>query len=143
MNLFLENLRLLTAPDAMTVEQRAAAAALEPYYERAKAAFGLDFANEFTQNIHKRMKTSPIISMREEEGWVEVTYHLSKHMYQPLVENLMKHRRNGTSCILTQTNEEAAILVALLRKQGINSKLIQSMDTANSYSLWMVFISGT
>lgn len=47
MNLFLENLRLLTAPDAMTVEQRAAAAALEPYYERAKAAFGLDFANEF------------------------------------------------------------------------------------------------
>lgn len=74
------------------------------------------------------MKTSPIISMREEEGWVEVTYHLSKHMYQPLVENLMKHKRNGTSCILTQTNEEAAILVALLRKQGINSKLIQSMD---------------
>lgn len=88
----------------------------------------VDFANEFTQNIHKRMKTSPIISMREEKGWVEVTYHLSKHMYQPLVENLMKHKRNGTSCILTQTNEEAAILVALLRKQGINSKLIQSMD---------------
>lgn len=74
------------------------------------------------------MKTSPIISMRKEEGWVEVTYHLSKHMYQPLVENIMKHKRNGTSCILTQTNEEAAILVALLRKQGINSKLIQSMD---------------
>ena len=45
--MILENLRLLTAPDAMTVEQRAAAAALEPYYERAKAAFGLDFANEF------------------------------------------------------------------------------------------------
>ena len=88
----------------------------------------VDFANEFTQNIHKRMKTAPIISMREEEGWVEVTYHLSKYMYQPLVENLMKHRKNGTSCILTQTNEEAAILVALLRKQGINSKLIQSMD---------------
>ena len=88
----------------------------------------VNFANEFTKNIHKRMKTSPIISMREEKGWVEVTYHLSKHMYQPLVENLMKHKRNGTSCILTQTNEEAAILVALLRKQGINSKLIQSMD---------------
>lgn len=88
----------------------------------------VDFANEFSQNIHKRMKTAPIISMREEEGWVEVTYHLSKYMYQPLVENLMKHRKNGTSCILTQTNEEAAILVALLRKQGINSKLIQSMD---------------
>lgn len=95
----------------------------------------VNFANEFTKNIHKRMKTSPIISMREEEGWVEVTYHLSKHMYQPLVENLMKHRRNGTSCILTQTNEEAAILVALLRKQGINSKLIQSMDGFHFWNL--------
>lgn len=95
----------------------------------------VNFANEFTKNIHKRMKTSPIISMREEEGWVEVTYHLSKHMYQPLVENLMKHKRNGTSCILTQTNEEAAILVALLRKQGINSKLIQSMDGFHFWNL--------
>ena len=95
----------------------------------------VNFANEFTKNIHKRMKTSPIISMREEKGWVEVTYHLSKHMYQPLVENLMKHKRNGTSCILTQTNEEAAILVALLRKQGINSKLIQSMDGFHFWNL--------
>lgn len=49
-------------------------------------------------------------------------------MYQPLVEHLLQSRGNGTSCILTQTNEEAAILVALLQKQGINSKLIQSMD---------------
>lgn len=95
----------------------------------------VNFANEFTQNIHKRMKTSPIISKREEEGWVEVTYHLSKHMYQPLVENLMKHKRNGTSCILTQTNGEAAILIALLRKQGINSKLIQSMDGFHFWNL--------
>ena len=30
--------------------------------------------------------------------------------------------------MLTQTNEEAVILVALLRKYGINSKLVQSMD---------------
>ena len=49
-------------------------------------------------------------------------------MYQPLVENLIRHRGEGTSCVLTQTNEEAVILVALLRKRGINSKLIQSMD---------------
>ena len=30
--------------------------------------------------------------------------------------------------MLTQTNEEAGILTALLRKHAINSKLIQSMD---------------
>ena len=54
-------------------------------------------------------------------------------MYQPLVENLMCHRGGGTSCVLTQTNEEAVMLVALLHKQGINCKLIQSMD---GFSFW-------
>lgn len=49
-------------------------------------------------------------------------------MYQPLVEELLHQRGSGTSCVLTQTNEEAVILTALLRKHAINSKLIQSMD---------------
>lgn len=88
----------------------------------------VDFANEFLRIIDKRMKSTPIISMREEDGWVEVTRHQSKYMYQPLVDNLLLHRGKGTSCILTRTNEEAVILMALLQKHGINSKLIQSMD---------------
>ncbi|MDD3041097.1 RecQ family ATP-dependent DNA helicase, partial [Bacteroides sp.] len=88
----------------------------------------VDFANGFLRTIDNRIKSTPIISMRKEEGWVEVTRHQSKYMYQPLVENLLQHRDKGTSCVLTQTNEEAVILMALLRKQGINSKLIQSMD---------------
>ncbi len=86
------------------------------------------FANEFLKLINKRMKSMPIISMREENGWVEVTRHQSKYMYQPLIEKLLQHRDKGTSCVLTQTNEEAVILMALLRKHGVNSKLIQSMD---------------
>lgn len=89
----------------------------------------VNFANEFVRSISKRMKSTPIISMRKEDGWVGVTRHQSKYMYQPLVEELIHYRKDGsTSCVLTQTNEEAVILVALLRKHGINSKLIQSMD---------------
>ena len=88
----------------------------------------VNFANGFLKNISDRMKSSPIVSMRREDGWVEIIRHQSPYMYQPLVENLIRHRGEGTSCVLTQTNEEAVILVALLRKRGINSKLIQSMD---------------
>lgn len=80
------------------------------------------------KTINKRIKSTPIISMRKEKGWVEVIRHHSTYMYQPLVENLLQHKDKGTSCILTQTNEEAVILIALLRKHGINSKLVQSMD---------------
>ena len=88
----------------------------------------VSFANGFLKAIDKRMKSTPITSMREEAGRVEVTHYQSKYMYQPLVDCLIRHKEKGTSCVLTQTNEEAVILMALLRKQGINSKLIQSMD---------------
>ncbi len=88
----------------------------------------VSFANEFAKNITQRMKTSSIISMKNSDGWVSVTYHLSMYIYQPIVDNLIKNRGLGSSCILTQTNEEAVIMVALLRKYGIKCTLIQSMD---------------
>ena len=88
----------------------------------------VSFANEFAKNITQRMKTSSIISMKNSDGWVSVTYHLSMYIYQPIVDNLIKNRGLGSSSILTQTNEEAVIMVALLRKYGIKSTLIQSMD---------------
>ena len=74
------------------------------------------------------MKSTPIVSIREEEGWVEINHHASKYMYQPLVENMIAHKGRQRTCVLTQTNEEAVIIVALLRKHGIQSKLIQSME---------------
>lgn len=85
-------------------------------------------ANEFVKGIHGRMKTSMIVSKRDDEGWVGVTYHNSPMMYLPLVEELIRKKKGGTSCVLTQTNEEAVTLVALLRRHGVDSKLVQSMD---------------
>lgn len=87
------------------------------------------FANDFLKRINIRMKSSPIVSMRTELGTVEVTRHASRFMYKPLVEDLIHHMESGTSCILTRTNEEAVIVAALLRKHGINCKLIQTMDS--------------
>ncbi|MFR1236759.1 MAG: RecQ family ATP-dependent DNA helicase [Barnesiella sp.] len=89
----------------------------------------VNFANGFLKGIDKRMKSTPIISMRKENGWVGVVRHRSKYMYQPLVEDLILHHKDGgSSCVLTQTNEEAVIVMALLRRYDINSKLVQSMD---------------
>ena len=88
----------------------------------------VDFANVFVSGIRGRMKSDPIISMSRNEGLVCIRHHVSHTMYQPLVNDLLAHRGEGSVCVLTQTNEEAAILVALLRKHGLNSKLVQSMD---------------
>ena len=86
------------------------------------------FANSFANIISRRIKSTPIVAVRKEEGRVELNHHASKYMYQPLVENLIAHKEGHTSCVLTQTNEEAVIIVALLRKHGIKSKLVQSME---------------
>ncbi len=109
------------------------------------------FSNSFAQCIGRRMKTTPIAPVRSENGLVVVTRHTAQYMYQPLVSNLIASsvpsglpagkpapssvpsgfpagKPARTTCVLTQTNEEAAIVVALLRKHGIQSKLIQSMD---------------
>lgn len=88
----------------------------------------VNYANNFVKSIKDRMKSRPIISMSSEVGSVSITQHASTYMYQPLVDDLMNHRGRGTMCVLTQTNEEAVIMVALLRKHNLKSKLIQSMD---------------
>ncbi|MGN1229468.1 MAG: RecQ family ATP-dependent DNA helicase [Prevotella sp.] len=89
----------------------------------------VSFANVFVSGIRERLKYAPLVSMNNIDGFVSIHHHLSHTMYQPLVEDLMSHHHSqGTKCILTQTNEEAIILVALLRKQGLSSKLVQSMD---------------
>jgi len=93
----------------------------------------VNYANSFVNMISGRMKHTPIIPVRNYVGQVELTLHESKFLYSPIVKNIMQNKVGGTSCILTQTNEEAAIIVALLRKNGINGKLIQSMD---GFSFW-------
>lgn len=88
----------------------------------------VEFANDFAGAIKNRMKSRPIISMSSETGSVSITKHSSSCMYQALVDDILKHRGAGSMCVLTQTNEEAVIVVALLRKYNLKSKLIQSME---------------
>ena len=86
------------------------------------------FANGFLSRIDGRIKSSPIRSMSHEAGWVEITRHQSEIMYEPLVEKLRRNRISGEStCVLTQTNDEAVIVAALLRARGVECKLIQDM----------------
>lgn len=88
----------------------------------------VDFANAFSHRIRGRLKRTPIISKNHMFGGVSVHHFSSSNMYVPLVGELVSRHFDGTIGLLTQTNEEAVILLALLRSRGINSKLIQSAD---------------
>lgn len=95
----------------------------------------VDAANDFAKCISQRIKTTPIVSMSNEDGCVKVVEHLSfdiNHkpifMYLPVAEEITNRQHNGSCCLLTQTNEEALIMLALLNKYEVKAKLIQSMD---------------
>lgn len=119
-------LRLLKESDARLIE-------MTENYRSSRHV--VDFANVLVNRIAGRMKTEPIVSMNHKDGAVFIRHHVSNKMYRPLVEDLLSHRREGSTCVLTQTNEEAVILVALLRKHGLNSRLVQNMDGFRFYNL--------
>ena len=70
-------------------------------------------------------------------------------MYQPILEEVMRllgnnapkgtdealDKKSETISILTQTNEEAVIMLALLHSHGIKAKLVQSMDGLQFWNL--------
>lgn len=88
----------------------------------------VDFANAFARGIRHRMKRTSILSVKQDEGTVVVRHHVSCLMYQRIASDLLAKRANGTMCVLTHSNEQAVIMNSLLRKQGLNSKLIQSTE---------------
>lgn len=115
----------------------------------------VDTANDFARNIRQRIKSTPIISMSQEDGEVRIVKHpyeiLEKkvYMYQPILEDVTRllgsnaskeadassRKKNETISILTQTNEEAVIMLALLHSHGIRAKLVQSMDGLRFWNL--------
>lgn len=112
-------------------------------------------ANDFARNIRQRIKSTPIISMSQEDGEVRIVKHPYEiqekkvYMYQPILEDVTRllgsnaskeadassRKKNETISILTQTNEEAVIMLALLHSHGIKAKLVQSMNGLRFWNL--------
>lgn len=88
----------------------------------------VDVSNQFVKKIAHRMKSSPCVSVNKEVGMVSIIQYKSENMELPLVKQVKETYHNERACILTNTNDEAARLVGLLLKQGINAKLIQSAN---------------
>ena len=115
----------------------------------------VEAANDFARNIRQRIKSAPIISMSQEDGEVRIVKHPYEiqekrvYMYQPILEDVIRlqtsnnqkatdgssDKKNETISILTQTNEEAIIMLALLHSHGIKAKLVQSMDGLRFWNL--------
>ncbi len=80
----------------------------------------VDYANRFVQQIPNRMKQTPIAAVSQEHGFVDISAD-----FHSLTEGL---KCDGTTAVLTITNEQTLQVAHLLRQQGLHVRLIQATD---------------
>ena len=88
----------------------------------------VSFANHFVNTISDRMKKEDIHAVSDNNGEVRMIRHIGANMEAALVEDLMSSNSAGTTCILTNTNQEALLVLGILKHRNIPAKLIQSID---------------
>lgn len=96
----------------------------------------VDFSNAFVSKIKARLKTHALTAVRNDTGSVRLVSHTSEHFEEALVKGIISDlscgKLSGSCAVLTNTNEEAFTLCAMLKKTGVAVSLIQSQKASVS-----------
>ncbi len=95
----------------------------------------VSFSNQFVRTIEGRIKQIPIEANQTDNGEIKIVRYKNGNLITPLVEDIIATGLSGTTCVLTQKNEEAFQVAGLLTKNGLQSKLIQSNDSFSLFNL--------
>lgn len=95
----------------------------------------VSFANQFVKAISARMKEEDINAVKDSKGEVKMIKHSGSNMETALVNDLLSVNTDGTTCILTNTNHEALLILGILKQKNIPAKLIQSIDGFDMYDI--------
>lgn len=87
------------------------------------------FANYFADTISERMKSLPGKAVEKTKGVVQLVHHNSRNMEEAIALQIANGDSDQTTCVLTNTNDEALRVVSMLNKYGCQAKLIQSIDS--------------
>ncbi len=95
----------------------------------------VEFTNRYAEQIHHRLKSTPIVSVHKENGNIRIVNYTNDNFVVPFVNEILSTDLSGTTGVLTKTNDEALKITGLLLKNGIPAKLIQSNDGFSLYDL--------
>jgi ATP-dependent DNA helicase RecQ len=95
----------------------------------------VSFTNQFLKSIDKRLKEIPIVANQSENGNIKIIHYNTGNLITPLIDDILITGLSGTTCVLTHKNEEAFQVAGLLKKNGLQAKLIQSNDSFSLYNL--------
>jgi ATP-dependent DNA helicase RecQ len=76
-----------------------------------------------------------INAMADSVGVVKLIKHTGTHLENAIVDDVLSNTNTGTTCILTNTNQEALNVLGVLHRRGVNAKLIQSNDSFDIYHI--------
>lgn len=93
------------------------------------------FSNQFLKSINNRVKNEFIIPKSNEDGKIKIVSHAGAELIVPLVQDLIKNNYEGTTAVLTATNEDAALAETVLKQNGIPVRLILASDSFALYNL--------
>ncbi len=98
----------------------------------------VEFTNRFVTSIRNRLKKNPIVPAQNENGNIKLVKHVSNQLITPVVNDILGSDLAGSTCVLTQTNNEALQTAGLLIKNGLHAKLIQANDGFSLYNLYEI-----
>jgi len=86
----------------------------------------VEFSEIFVRKIAKRLKTSALKPVKQQNGKITLCNLSRSAMEIPVVSAVLSDREPGSTCIIVRTNEEAGNVLGLLTKKGISAKIIQT-----------------
>jgi len=95
----------------------------------------IEFANQFAEGIPQRLKETPIVPRKKENGVISISKLVSQNIAIPVVNAILDIRPSGTTCIAVRTNEEALNIVGLLLQNDISARQIQANNDFSLYNL--------
>jgi ATP-dependent DNA helicase RecQ len=95
----------------------------------------IEFTNKFAEKITHRLKEIPIVPNQKDSGSITLTKYSGDNLISPTVNDVVSTGLTGTTCVLTQTNDEALQVTGLLINSGIPAKLLQTNEGFNLYNL--------
>lgn len=95
----------------------------------------VDFTNQFVKSIRHRLKDTPIVAKKADNGRIKLVRYHHKNLIAPLVWDILATDLTGTTCVLTKTNDEALQITGLLLKNGMQAQLIQSNEGFSLYNM--------
>jgi len=122
--------------EQFTKEKNAAKYELIENYRSKKNL--VEFTNKFAEQIHYRIKTTPIVSVHKDNGTIRIVKYRKSNFVVPFINEIISTALSGTTGLLTKTNDEALKITGLLLKNGIPAKLIQSNDSFSLFNLYEI-----